>query len=54
MEAPHKEVHEMARNAAKAYRRGDVKEAARLYARLGRSSRAVIKDLDRLLKGAAR
>jgi hypothetical protein len=54
MEAPHKEVHEMARNAAEAYRRGDVKEAARLYARLGRSSRAVIKDLDRLLKGAAR
>ncbi len=54
MEAPHKEVHEMARSAAEAYRRGDVKEAARLYARLGRSSRAVIKDLDRLLKGAAR
>ncbi|MDI9369978.1 MAG: HAMP domain-containing protein [Synergistaceae bacterium] len=54
IEAPHREVHEMARQAAEAYRDGDVKGAAKLYALLGKSSRAVIKDLDSLLKGSFR
>ena len=54
MDAPHREVHEMARRAAEAYRDGDEKTAAKLYARLGRSSRAVIKDLNSLLSSAAR
>lgn len=54
MDAPHREVHEMARKAAEAFRSGDRKTAERMFARLEKSSRAVIGGLDSLLKKAAK
>ena len=54
MDDPHREVHEMARKAAEAFRSGDRKTAERMFARLEKSSRAVIGDLDSLLKKTAK
>ena len=54
MDDPHREVHEMARKAAEAFRSGDRKTAERMFARLEKSSRAVIGGLDSLLKKAAK
>jgi|GEM_PF-658444 len=54
MDDPHREVHEMARKAAEAYRSGDRKTAEKMFARLEKSSRAVIGGLDSLLKKTAK
>lgn len=50
MDEPHREVHESARAAAEAYAKGDVREAKRMLGKLEKSSRAVIRGLDSLLK----
>ena len=52
MDDPHREVHESAKAAAKAYAAGDVREARRMLGNLEKSSRAVIRGLDSLLKKA--
>ena len=54
MDDPHREVHEMARKAAEAFRSGDRKTAEKMFARLEKSSRAVIGGLDSLLKKTAK
>jgi methyl-accepting chemotaxis protein len=54
MDDPHREVHEMARKAAEAYRSGDRKTAEKMFVRLEKSSQAVIKGLDSLLKKSAK